>query len=337
MDDLVVLLRTDDEGLSHLQDILLTAGEYGLDVNWKKCRFLERKIEYLGHLIENGSVKPSERKITAVKNFPKSTNVRDLQRFLGLAGYFRKFVPRYSMIARPLSNLLKKDVTFYFGEKQNCAFHELKDILSRDPVLRLYRIEADTELHTDASKLGFGAILMQRDPDDQRFHLVYYASWKTTDVEARYSSYELEVLAIIKSLRKFRVYLLGIPFKIITDCRAFSVTMNKRDLCMRMARWSLLLEEFNYDIEHRSDKLMNHVDTLSRHPRQVMLVEESRTELITRIYKAQREDDDIKSILVNVTKRASEDFVLQNGILYCKSNDDLLLVIPKSMQHDVIK
>lgn len=101
---------------------------------------------------------------------------------------------------------------------------------------------------------------------DDKFGVVYYASGKTSSTEERYSSYELEVLTIIKALNKFRVYLLGIPFKIVTDCQAFVMTMKKKDLCVRVARWALLLEEFNYVIEHRAGKNMRHIDALSRNP-----------------------------------------------------------------------
>jgi len=337
MDDLIIPSRTEEEGANKLCEVLSTAGEYGLNVNWEKCRFLEKNIKYLGHIIESGSLKPSERKTIAVKNFPKPTCFKDIQSFLGLSGYFRKFIPQYAVIARPLSNLLKKDAVFCFDEEQCHAFEALKEILSREPVLKLYRAEADTELCTDASKLGFGAILLQRDADDQKFHPVYYASWKTTEAESKYCSYELEVLAIIKSLQKFRVYLLGIPFKIITDCRAFSLTMNKKNLCVRVARWALLLEEFNYVIEHRPSSSMRHVDALSRNVPSIIIIEEDRTSLVARIHGAQREDDELKSVFERIASSSSDNFILQNGILYRKYNDDLLLVIPKSMQHDVIR
>jgi len=107
---------------------------------------------------------------------------------------------------------------------------------------------------------------LQRSADDQFLHSVYYASGKTTPAEERYTSYELKVLAVVKALKRFRVYLLGISFKIVTDCRAFSQTMTKKELCVRVARWALLLEEFKYTIEHRPSKNMAHVDILSRNP-----------------------------------------------------------------------
>lgn len=127
-------------------------------------------------------------------------------------------------------------------------------------------------MHTDASRHSYGAILLQRSSDDGAMHPIYYASGKTTSAEENHTSYELEVLAIVKSLKKFRVYLLGIAFKIITDCRAFTLTMSKKDLCVRVAKWTLLLEEFNYEIEHCPGKNMTHVDALSRNPLPVCLL-----------------------------------------------------------------
>jgi len=133
-------------------------------------------------------------------------------------------------------NLLPGNTEFRFESNEMQAFQRLKHALSDKPVLRLYKQGAETELHTDASKFGYGAILLQRDQIDNNFHPIYYASGKTTLAEEKYASYELEVLAIIKALKKFRVYLLGNPFKIVTDCKAFTLTMKKKDLCVHVAR-----------------------------------------------------------------------------------------------------
>lgn len=254
LDDLIVPSVDYENGIRNLEKVLQVASEVGLIINWQKCSFLRERVEFLGHIIENGYVSPSERKIEAVKNFPELTSVKRVQSFLGLSGYFRKFVPQYSVIARPLSDLLKADAKFAYNEKERNAFLHLKEILCTKPVLKLYEINAETELHTDASSHGFGAILLQRDKIDNQWHPVYYSSHKTTPAEQRYPSYELEVLAIVRALKKFRVYLLGIPFVIVTDCRAFVATMNKKDLCVRVARWALLLEEFQYRVEHRPGK-----------------------------------------------------------------------------------
>lgn len=110
-----------------------------------------RRVEYLGHVVEAGTIRPSEKKVTAVKQFSKPTTTKSIQSFVGLTGYFRKFVQQYALIARPLAQLLKTESKFVFGAEQEHAFEQLKKALTTDPVLKLYRVGVETELHTDAS------------------------------------------------------------------------------------------------------------------------------------------------------------------------------------------
>lgn len=202
--------------------------------------------------------------------------------------------------------------------------------------MKLYKVDANTELHTDASRLGLGAILLQRDGEDNQLHPVYYASWKTKGAEERYSSFELEVLAIIKALRKFRVYLLGISFRIITDCKAFVQTMSKKDACPRVAHWALRLEEFDYSVEYRSGTLMRHADALSRNPIECLTLRGTEDALMAQVQHAQAEDPDVQQIMKAIEEHGNQDFALLDGILYKRAEGDLLLVVPKSMQSEVI-
>jgi len=338
MDDLIIPSDDIESGIKKLERVLVTASEAGLRINWKKCCFLQTSVEFLGHVISNDCIRPSDRKTEAVRRFPCPTSVKQVQSFLGLSGYFRKFIPGYSAIARPLTNLLRANVKFHFGTVEKDAFKRLKIMLSDKPILNLYRVKAETELHTDASALGYGAILLQRNNEDQRFHPVYYFSGKTTPAEAKYSSYELEVLAIVKALKKFRVYLLGIAFTIVTDCRAFTLTMSKKDLCVRVARWALLLEEFDYRIEHRPGKYMAHVDALSRNPLPVCLViDEAEAGLTARLRKAQEEDDNVVKLRDLVLQDKTRDYVIRGGLLYKESGGDIQLVMPKRMQTQIIR
>lgn len=337
LDDLIIPSTDEDVGIKHLEIVLKIASEAGLDINWKKCQFLRNRIEFLGYIVEDGKVYPSARKIDAVSKFPEPVNFRQVQSFLGLSGYFRKFIPNYSIIARPLTNLLKQNTTFQFREEERGAFICLKTILCNKPVLRLYRVNAVTELHTDASIDGYGAILLQKSDEDSAFHPIYYSSSKTTPAERRYTSYELEVLAIIKALTKFRVYLLGIPFKVVTDCRAFALTMQKKDLCVRVARWALLLEEFNYVIEHRPGKSMVHVDSLSRNPIPICMIADDCDNLTVKFKRAQQADDDIRKMYDTVKKGKNDNFVIKNDLLFKRHDGDNLLVVPRAIQTQIIK
>lgn len=173
LDDLIIPSIDENTGVKNLEVVLEIASEAGLDVNWKKCRFLQTRIEFLGHVIEDGRIYPSTQKIEAIRKFPEPNNVKRVQSFLGLSGHFRKFVPKYSIIARPLTNLTRSDTKFHFDEDEKRAFNCLKDALCREPVLRLYRVDAATELHTDASIDGYGAILLQKNDEDGAFHPIY--------------------------------------------------------------------------------------------------------------------------------------------------------------------
>jgi hypothetical protein len=163
--------------------------------------------------VTSEGISPCQEHIDSVFRFPTPRNTRQVQSFLGPVSYFRRFTQNFSYIAQPLYNLTKKkSVNFNFGEKELEAFELLKNMLAFQPVLVIYSPTADTELHCDASSLGFGAVLLQRQKDD-RFHPISYFSKRTNDAESRYHSFELECLAIIYALKRFHVYLQEIHFK----------------------------------------------------------------------------------------------------------------------------
>ncbi|GBL76441.1 Retrovirus-related Pol polyprotein from transposon 297 [Araneus ventricosus] len=259
LDDFVISSEKETEGIERLQCVLKTASEYGLELNIKKCQFLKREIEFLGHKIKDGKLYASPLKIKAVMNFPEQKSTKDIKSYSGLTGYFRKFIPHYSAVAKPLSDLLKKVINFSFGLRERESFNDLKQILSKEPVLCLYNSKSETEISTDASIDGFGECLLQKSIVDNQLHPVYYMSHKTSHTERKYSSYELEVMVVIEGLKKFRPYVLGIHFKIVTDCIAFKQTMNKKDISSKIARWALMLEEYHYVIEHHQGTRMRHV------------------------------------------------------------------------------
>lgn len=338
LDDLIIPSKDEREGLEKLKTVLQTASQFGLEINWTKCELLVDKVEYLGYIVEAGQIQPSPKKTLAVSKFPLPRTIKQVQSFLGLTGYFRKFIPQFSVRARPLSQLLKNGAKFDFGTEQQLAFDSLKSALTEEPVLKLYRVGAETELHTDACMGGLGAVLLQKDSEGGKLHPVYYASWKTTPAEERYTSYELEILAVVKALKKFRVYLLDVKFKIVTDCKAFVLTMKKKDLCLRVSHWALLIDQFDYTIEHRPGASMRHVDALSRNPVEVFLLQEGRDGLIETIQKAQQDDPELKKTIDAVQAGRNTDFSMsKRGILYREDSGVDLMVIPKTMQYDVIK
>ncbi|GFW84533.1 retrovirus-related Pol polyprotein from transposon 297 [Trichonephila clavipes] len=189
MDDVVIPTANESQALEYLKIVLQVACDYGLEINFKKCQFLHNTIEFLGHIIENGRLFPSPSKTKAVINYPDLKNIKDVRRFLGLTGYFRKFLPSYSTKAKPLSDLLRKDSLFQFYAEQQTAFQKLKYLLSQQPVLSIFNQNSPTEIHTDASIDGLGAVLLQKSIHDNQFHPVFYMSKNTSDHERKYTSF----------------------------------------------------------------------------------------------------------------------------------------------------
>ncbi|GFX43922.1 retrovirus-related Pol polyprotein from transposon 297 [Trichonephila clavipes] len=333
MDDVVIPAANESQAFEYLKIVLQVAYDYGLEINFKKCQFLRNKIEFLGHIIENGRLFPSPSKTKAVINYPDLKNIKDVRRFLRLTGYFRKFLPSYSTIAKPLSDLLRKDSPFQFYAEQQTAFQKLKYLLSQQTVLSIFNQNSPIEIHTDASIDGLGAVLLQKSIHDNQFHPVFYMSKKTSDHERKYTSFELEVLAVVEALKKFHIYVLGTSFKIITDCDALVKTLSKKELNPRIARWALYLQEFNYTIEHRTGSNMAHVDALSRPPH-CMLIQNS---VHLQFLKAQQANDQITTIKTLLETTQHDNYIVKNKLLYKTVNGTDLLVVPDEMQANIIK
>ncbi|GFY20212.1 retrovirus-related Pol polyprotein from transposon 17.6 [Trichonephila clavipes] len=252
-DDIVIVAKKESKAIDRLKKVFKVSSDYGWEINFDKCQFLHRKIEFLGHIIKNNKLFPSSSKTKSVFHYPELKTTKEVQRYLGLTGYIRKLIPAYSVIAKLLSDLLRKDTHFNFDVKQKASFDELKRLLCQKPVLSIYRKNCETEMHTEASIDGLAAVLLQRSPDDNSLHPIYYMSRKTSETERKYTTYELEVLAIIEALKNFKVYILGMPFKIITDCNAFTKTMSKKDLNTRIARWAykIMITPFYMVLAHK--------------------------------------------------------------------------------------
>lgn len=189
-----------------------------------------------------------------------------------------------------------------------------------------------TELHTNASKQEYGAVLLQRKADEKDLHPVYYMSSKTIESEKKWCSYELEIMAIIKAIKKFRTYLLGIKFKIITDRQAFQRTLSKESLSPKVARWTLMLEEFEYEIEHRASKYVKHVDALSRFP--VMVIKDTVLALIKNEQDKEERLHAIKQLLV---KEPNKNYLVENDLLMRKIGDKTVVALPSSIHHKIIR
>lgn len=333
MDDLLIATETVEENLSILKEILKIVVDNKLELRIDKCTFLKRKITYLGYEVSAQGIKPSASNVDSVIKYPIPQNQKELHSFIGLASYFRKFIHEFSLIAKPLYNLLRRETAFEFGPDELNVFNELKSRLAEQPILSLYSPSVETELHCDACQSGYGAILLQRQKDGN-MHPVFYFSKRTTDAESRYHSYELECLAIVYSIKRFHIYLQNLKFKIVTDCNSLRLTLEKRDIVPRIMRWAMFLENYNYDVEHRGNDRMRHVDALSR-ANHILILEDNTFEQNLAI--SQNLDRNIQRIKADLTKEQSTFFELRNGLVYRKSNSKLLFYVPESMHSSVLR
>lgn len=295
---------------------------------------MRAEITYLGYLINEYGIRSSTQNVESLINYPIPRNTKEVHRFVCLASYFRRFIPKFSTITKPLYDLVRKNMPFKFGPEENHAVETLKQLLSSHLILAIYSPTLETELHCDASASGFGAILLQKQRD-KTFRPVFYFSKRTTAAESRYHSFELECLAVIYAIKRFHIYLAGIPFKIVTDCDSFRLTLSKQTVNPRIYRWVLFLKQYAYEIVHRSGTRMGHVDALSR-CHSVLILEANSFEQILSI----QQDRDANIVKIRDKLKASEDkyFELRESLVYRKNkNQKLLFYIPASMEINVIR
>ena len=206
---------------------------------------------------------PGDKKVRAILEFPTPKNVADARSFHGLASFFRRFIPGFAGLCAPIIELFKKDTKFVWQEKQNKAFQKITSLIGASPILPYYNPKATrTELHTDASAIGLGAMLLQED-EEKVLRLVYAISRRTSDVEKSYHSSKLELMGIVWAMERLRPFLIGIPFTVITDCQALVHINTYKTKNHQIIRWQNLLADYEFEIVHRSGDRMQHVDACS--------------------------------------------------------------------------
>ena len=210
-------------------------------------------------------MKPVDAKVKAIDNFAIPSSIKELMRFFGMAGYYRKFCPNFSVIAEPLTNLLGKKIKFIWNNKCQMSFEKIKAILQNSPVLAAPNFGKQFKLAVDASDVGVGAVLLQEDVDGID-HPICYFSKKFNKHQRNYSTIEKECLALILALQHFEIYVdcTCLPVVVLTDHNplVFLSKMNNKN--QRLLRWSLSLQEYNLDIRHIRGKDNVIADALSR-------------------------------------------------------------------------
>lgn len=358
LDDIIIFSRTVEEHIEKLKRVFQRLREAGLTLKPSKCHYLKKEIEILGFKVNAEGISVDQNKINGIANMPTPKSVKEVQRFLGMCNYYRKFIKNFSAIARPLHEVTKRKLKFEWSKEQEQAFNMLKEKMTTTPVLRRFDPNKDCELRVDASLQGLGAVLLQVG-EDQQSHPIAFVSRSLTKNERNLGITELECLGCVWALSYLRHLVHGRHVKIVTDHSAIRWLKSIKDPTGKLARWAIKLSEFQYTVVHRSGSKHKDADCLSRNPvaegneADEVDCEEIPTYLVEpdELRQLQLEDDELKELITAVendndtnipigTRRRAKNFSLIDGVLYKKNTREVgrdhLLAIPKSLIGEIL-
>ena len=265
LDDIFIYSKDRESHVRHVREVLARLKKNDLFCKPEKCKFFQEKIEYLGHIVSKGHVEMDPVKIEAILDWPTPKKVKDVQKFLGFANFYRRFIGSFSKMAKPLTSMTRKGIKWDWGKEQQQAFDELKRAFTTTPIRIMPDPSKPYIIECDASDFATGAVLSQRG-DDGKIHPVAFQSKSMNDAERNYEIYDKELLAIIRALEEWRHHLEGAEHKItiLTDHKNLEYFEKAQTLTRRQARWSLFLTRFDFEIQHRPGRMGGKPDQLSR-------------------------------------------------------------------------
>jgi hypothetical protein len=267
LDDVLIYSSNKKDHRRHVREVVQRLIDAGLQIDIDKCEFEVTETKYLGLIVSPGGIKMDPEKVATIRQWTPPPHLKDLQKFLGFANFYRRFIRDFSKICAPLNKLMRKDISWNWGPEHTEAFETLKKAFATAPVLAMYDFTKKTILETDASDWASGGVLSQYD-EDGVLRPVAYFSRKHSATECNYEIYDKELLAIIKSLEEWRPELQGTtdPFEIITDHKNLEFFTTTKALSQRQVRWSEFLSQFNFRIVYRPGAKAVRPDALSRMP-----------------------------------------------------------------------
>lgn len=265
LDDILIFSKTQEEHTQHVHEILQALQDANLLVEPEKSKFYAQEVDFLGHTIRPGEIAMQKEKLEPVKDWPIPKNVKDIQKFLGFANYYRRFIKDFSKIATPLNELTKKDKEFRWNDKTQKAFDQIRKLLLEEPILITFDPEKPVILETDSSDFALGAVISHEDDHGKRRPIAFYSK-KLHGAELNYPIYDKEFLAIVNAFKEFRPYLMGNKHKITvyTDHKNIAYFATTQKLTGRQMRYAEYLAEFDYKILHCKGTENGRADALSR-------------------------------------------------------------------------
>ena len=262
VDDIIVFSSTWEEHLTQLRQVFERLRHANLKLGADKCTFAAKEVNYLGHRVTEEGLLPDPSLREAIRDIPPPKTPTEVHSFLGLAGYYRRYVKGFAAIAAPLHALTRKDAVFHWSEDCQTAFDRLKTLLTTSPITAFPDFSQAFRLYTDTSTAGLGAILAQ--VRDGKKLIICCTSRPLNQAEKSYPATKLECLAIVWAVAKFRPYLMAMPFEVFTDHYALQWLKTRRTGSALLHRWSAALEEYDFTVHHRPGKVQTHMDGLSR-------------------------------------------------------------------------
>lgn len=337
LDDIIICTSTFGKHLEVLEEILKRLREARLTLNREKCVFCRSELRYLGYVVNQFGLLVDPDKVNAVLRIPTPKNVTEVRRVVGLASWYRRFIPSFSTIVSPLTKLTQKNQPFIWDEGCERALNTIKQTLVSAPILACPDFNLPFYVETDASDYGLGAVLTQRHPDGER--VVCYLSRALSKQEKRFSTTEKETLAILFSIEKLRPYLEGTKFYVITDHYCLKWLFSIKDPIGRIARWALRLQQYDFEVIHRRGKDHLVPDALSRAVVEVDCVGLSPEKIpIDKWYE---------KMLQEVQEKPSQFplWMIENGKLYKRiqrrypdlESREWLMVVPRGRRQEIIQ
>ncbi|GJS76421.1 putative reverse transcriptase domain-containing protein [Tanacetum coccineum] len=261
IDDILIYSKSKQEHAEHLKLILELLKKEQLYAKFSKCEFWIPKVQFLGHVIDSQGIHVDPAKIESVKDWASPKSATEIRQFLGLAGYYRRFIEGFSKIAKPMTKLTQKKIKFDWSDKAEAAFQLIKQKLCSAPILALPEGNEDFIAYCDASIKGLGAVLMQREK------VIAYASRQLKIHEKNYTTHDLELGAVVFALKIWRHYLYGTKCTVFTDHKSLQHILDQKELNMRQRRWLELLSDYDCEIRYHPGKANVVADALSRKER----------------------------------------------------------------------